>query len=1002
MGRRGAAAPAPGILCSMFSMWNWVAHGLYLLLSICSLEVSGGLVQSCGHIIPESPVLALGSNFTALCILNESCLDFGNIYANQIIWKIKNRVIPKEQYREINRTVSSVTFNDTSSLATPLTCNILADGQIEQNIYGITVTIGLPPEKPKNLSCIVYQVSKLTYPMTCTWNPGRHTFLDTHFRLKYRWPQENFPDCIPKDVNNSCTISDVQFFVNLEVWVEAVNALGKAESDPLVLDPIEIVKPLSPHNLTVNSGILPTVLKLSWENRISAALMKLKFNIRYRIMGNTNWMQVPPEDTASPRTSFSVQGLRPYTEYVFSIRCMKEDGVGYWSDWSEEKTGVTTEDKPSKGPPIWRIIDASHSPASWTLHLMWKALEPFEANGVILWYEVTVRAKSSFSSPPEKYSVNTTNLTLKLPNGTYEVTVIAHNRVGASPPSVLLIPASNLKAPVKNVRTLPKDGKLWVGWTAPNSYVLKYVIEWCLVSNSSDCITEWQNEPGNVQGTYLKGDIKPFKCYLITVYPLYADGQGSGQSVKAYLQQDRPSKGPTVQTKKVGKAEAVLTWNHLTVDEQNGFIRSYTIFYKTVDGNETAVTVDPSKTEYTLSSLTSDTLYTVRMMAYTDEGGRSGPDFTFTTQKFGKGEIEAIVVPVCLAFLLIVLLGVLFCFNKRDLIKKHIWPIVPDPSKSNIAQWSKFQLSITLVPKIRCTQKAALQMLAKWVSPFSKGEEGLCPGACGIHRQSFKLGSKWEGDNIRLACDKLWDDMPRLEGQGAGEGPQPTAQRRAGQTAARLKSYRHEPGAPEVIGANRETPVKYLKGIPATPATKSASSGAQLKCLYANTRSMGNKQEALETCTCLQGYDLIGITETWWDGSYDWSVGMEGYRVFRKDRQGRRGGSVALYHNDQLECMELHLGMDEKLTKSLWVRIKGSTGTGDIIAGICYRPPDQRDRADEALYRQIGAASCSQALVLMGNFNHPDICWRDNTAGHKQSRRFLECVDDNFLLQGSQ
>ncbi|GAB0176939.1 mitochondrial enolase superfamily member 1 [Grus japonensis] len=91
--------------------------------------------------------------------------------------------------------------------------------------------------------------------------------------------------------------------------------------------------------------------------------------------------------------------------------------------------------------------------------------------------------------------------------------------------------------------------------------------------------------------------------------------------------------------------------------------------------------------------------------------------------------------------------------------------------------------------------------------------------------------------------------------------------------------------------------------------------------------------------------------------------------------------------------------MDEELTKSLWVRIKGSIGAGDIIAGVCYRPPDQGDQADEALYRQIGAASCSQALVLMGDFNHPDICWRDNAAEHKQSRKFLECVDDNFLLQ---
>ncbi|GAB0203140.1 hypothetical protein GRJ2_002779600 [Grus japonensis] len=111
------------------------------------------------------------------------------------------------------------------------------------------------------------------------------------------------------------------------------------------------------------------------------------------------------------------------------------------------------------------------------------------------------------------------------------------------------------------------------------------------------------------------------------------------------------------------------------------------------------------------------------------------------------------------------------------------------------------------------------------------------------------------------------------------------------------------------------------------------------------------------------------------------------------------GGGVTLYVNDQLECMELCLGMDEEPTESLWVRIKGSAGTGDIIAGVCYSPPNQGDRADEALYRHLGAPSHSQALVLMGRFNHPNICWRDNAAGHKQSRRFRECIDRNFLLQ---
>ncbi|KAJ7410616.1 hypothetical protein BTVI_53109 [Pitangus sulphuratus] len=54
---------------------------------------------------------------------------------------------------------------------------------------------------------------------------------------------------------------------------------------------------------------------------------------------------------------------------------------------------------------------------------------------------------------------------------------------------------------------------------------------------------------------------------------------------------------------------------------------------------------------------------------------------------------------------------------------------------------------------------------------------------------------------------------------------------------------------------------------------------------------------------------------------------------------------------------------------------------------------------DEAFYRQLEAASQSQALVPVGDFNQPDICWRSNTAMHKQSRRFLESIDDNFLTQ---
>lgn len=35
----------------------------------------------------------------------------------------------------------------------------------------------------------------------------------------------------------------------------------------------------------------------------------------------------------------------------------------------------------------------------------------------------------------------------------------------------------------------------------------------------------------------------------------------------------------------------------------------------------------------------------------------------------------------------------------------------------------------------------------------------------------------------------------------------------------------------------------------------------------------------------------------------------------------------------------------------------------------------------------------------MGDLNKPNICWKDSTAGYKESRRFLKCIGANFLTQ---
>ncbi|RMC21288.1 hypothetical protein DUI87_02149 [Hirundo rustica rustica] len=167
--------------------------------------------------------------------------------------------------------------------------------------------------------------------------------------------------------------------------------------------------------------------------------------------------------------------------------------------------------------------------------------------------------------------------------------------------------------------------------------------------------------------------------------------------------------------------------------------------------------------------------------------------------------------------------------------------------------------------------------------------------------------------------------------------------------------------------------------------------------MYTNARSMGTKKEELEAMVQQQSYDVVTITEIWWDESHSRSTALDGYKLFRRDRKGRRGGGVALYIKEVFDTISIKT--NEYGVGCLWVRIKGKTNKADILLGVCNRPPNQEEEVDNLFYKQLQNISGSSALVLVGDFNLPDICWELNTAEKRQSRKFLECMEDNFLLQ---
>ena len=69
-----------------------------------------------------------------------------------------------------------------------------------------------------------------------------------------------------------------------------------------------------------------------------------------------------------------------------------------------------------------------------------------------------------------------------------------------------------------------------------------------------------------------------------------------------------------------------------------------------------------------------------------------------------------------------------------------------------------------------------------------------------------------------------------------------------------------------------------------SPGSRSGTM-AQLKYIYTSACSMC--MEELEAIMWQANYDLIAITEMWWDRSHNWSAAMDGYKLFRWEGQGR-------------------------------------------------------------------------------------------------------------------
>ena len=176
-----------------------------------------------------------------------------------------------------------------------------------------------------------------------------------------------------------------------------------------------------------------------------------------------------------------------------------------------------------------------------------------------------------------------------------------------------------------------------------------------------------------------------------------------------------------------------------------------------------------------------------------------------------------------------------------------------------------------------------------------------------------------------------------------------------------------------------------------------------IKMLYTNVRSLtsGTKGEELQVLIKTENVDVVGITETWGKADIlDSEMKIPGFKLYRKDRatvNDKKGGGVALYVKNSLRVDECD-SLNSKLCESVWCKIYAER-VGHFVVGVCYRSQEADEIEMGEMFECIKlACEANRSVLIMGDFNYPDINW-NMLKTDNNSYNFLKLVMDCNLEQ---
>ncbi|XP_015228535.1 PREDICTED: receptor-type tyrosine-protein phosphatase S-like isoform X3 [Cyprinodon variegatus] len=446
-------------------------------------------------------------------------------------------------------------------------------------------------------------------------------------------------------------ITTIQSLIPQETYtikVLAFTSVGDGPfSEPIHVKVLQGV-PGQPSKFQVGA-VSDTRIELTWEPAYEKEGI-ISYELRYRESNFGTQMK----KTFGPTKSYVLEGLRPNTEYRFSLAAISNKGIGAFTNEISERT---LQAKPSAPPQEIKCSTTS----STSLLVSWRPPPLSSQNGDLTGYRVHYQVLS----PSEEASDDTEPVEKPLlpPNEErvllqqlekwtqYRITVSASTKVGSGPESEPLICRTDEDVPGAAPRRVEVEvlnsTSLKVMWRSvtpgkQNGQIRGYQVHYVRVENGESrglplikdvmlADAQWETDD-TAEYEMVIGGLKPDTTYSVTVAAYTTKGDGARSKPKVVVTKGAVPGPPYLSVAQDSKTSAVVQWD--PPDLINGMdLQGYRLQFGRKDVSPLAtLEFSPQERQYSVGNIHHGATYLFKISAKSRGG-------------FGEEAVAELTVP---------------------------------------------------------------------------------------------------------------------------------------------------------------------------------------------------------------------------------------------------------------------------------------------------------------------------------------------------------------------